>query len=74
MIKTQNVYTSIDYFFANSKKAYFGGVMEHYPQNEFFSQKSGSVSFLTLMQSNKVRSFKKFLYAVWKKRVYLLKH
>ena len=69
---TQKIYTSMDYFLAKSKNPYFWGVFGHYPQNEIFSQKSGSVSFLLLKHPNFMRSFRKILWAVWRKHVYLL--
>ena len=49
------------------KKKRFWGVLGNYLQNEIFFQKSGSVSFLSLMQPNFMRSFRKFLLAVWEK-------
>ena len=39
----------------------------HYSQNEIFSQKSGSVSFLPLKHPNFMRSFTKILWAVSEK-------
>ena len=46
-------------FFAKSKKPYFWDVFMYYPQNEIFSQKSGSVSFLPLRNPNLMKSFMK---------------
>ena len=50
--------------FAKCKKPYFCGVFGYYPQNEIFSQKSGSVSFWLLRHPNFLSSFRKVLWAV----------
>ena len=59
-------------FFRKSKKCYFWGVFDHYPQNEIFSPKFCSVSFLALRHPSFMRSFRKILEAIWRKSVYLL--
>ena len=59
--------TTMDYFFAKSKKPYFWGVFGHYPQNRIFSQKSGSLSFLPLRYPNFMRSLRKILWAILEK-------
>ena len=56
------------FFFVKSKKTYlwrrpFG----HYLKNEIFSQKSVSVSFLSLRHPNFMKSFRKILRAVLEK-------
>ena len=51
----------------NQKKCYFWGVFGHYPQNEIFSQRSGSTSFLPLRHPNFMRSFRKILWTVLEK-------
>ena len=55
-----------------SKRPCFLVVFGHYPQNETFPKKSGSVSFLplrqpNLRQPNKMRSFRKVWWVVLKK-------
>ena len=63
----------MDFFAAKSKKPYFGGVVGHYSQNEIFSKKYSSVSFLTLkgtLTSWKVSE--KFYGPFWRKDIYLL--
>ena len=55
------------YFFAKSRKLNFGVVLGHYPQNEIFSQKSGSVSILPLRHPNFMRISRKILWAVLEK-------
>ena len=41
------------------------GVFGHYLQNDIFSQKPGSISFLPLKHTNFMKSFRKFLWAVF---------
>ena len=48
-------------YFGKSRKPYFWGVWGHYPQNEIFSKKTGSVSVLPLRHPNFIRSFRKIL-------------
>ena len=57
----------MDYFWQNT-----WGVFGHYPQNEIFSQKSGSVSFLPLRHPNFREVSEKYYEPLWRKRVYLL--
>ena len=59
--------TSMDLFFAISKKCYFWGVLGHCSQNEIFSQSSGPVSFLPLTHPNVTRRFKKIIWAILEK-------
>ena len=54
-------------FSVKSKKPYFWSVFGHYHQNEIFSQKSCSLSFLHLRHANFMRSFRKILQAVLEK-------
>ena len=56
--KSAHQWTIFFFLFAKSKKPYFGGVFGHYPQNETFSQKSGSARFLPLRHPNFMRSFR----------------
>ena len=51
------------FFLQNPKNPIFG----HYPQNEIFSQKCSSVSFLCLRYPNFMRNFRKILWAVLEK-------
>ena len=54
----------MDNFFAKYKKPHFQGIFGHYPSNEIFSQKSGSINLLPLKNPNIMRSSRKILYAV----------
>ena len=54
-------------FFAKSKKHHFWGIFGHYPQNEIFFKKSGSVTFLPLIFPNFMQSFRKLLWVVLQK-------
>ena len=66
-LNPENLQTNGLFFFEKSKKPYFWGVSGHYCQNEIFSQKSGSISFLPLRHPNAMRSFRKILWAVLEK-------
>ena len=65
--KNLHINGSMDYFFAKSQNPCFLGVLGYYPQNEIFSKKSGSVSFLPLRHPNFMGSFREILRAVLKK-------
>ena len=66
-LNPKNLHINGQIFFAKSKKPYFWGAFEYYPQNEIFSQKSGSISFSPLRHPNFMRSFRKILRALLQK-------
>ena len=65
----KNLHINGLYFFGKirKKKNYFCDIFRHYTQNENFSQKSASFSFLPLRHPNFMRSFRKILWTVLEK-------
>ena len=60
--------------FVKSKKPYSWAIFDYYFHNEVFSKKSDSVNFLPFSHSNFMWNFRKILWAILEKSVYLMRY
>ena len=54
-LKPKNLHMSGLFLWQNPKNPFLGGVFEHYPPNEIFPKKPGSISFLPLRHPKSIR-------------------